>query len=177
MGREAHLARRFFGALSPAAPKPADIVWVETVLNAREYAVWNRMPKHDRRHSIAVARRVEAALAGTEHADDPRWLEAALLHDVGKLDADLGVFGRVAATLAGAVAGHGMADAWSERRGITRRFGLYLRHPELGASRIRMCEGSREAAVWAEAHQDLDRYDQTGIPPDVLDALAAADDD
>ena len=177
MGREAHLARRFLGALSPARPGSADVAWVGTVLNDRELAVWNRLPRHDRRHSIAVARRVEATLAGTAYAGDPRWLEAALLHDVGKLDSGLGVFGRVAATVAGAAAGHGMADAWSEKRGITRRFGLYLRHPELGASRIRMCEGSREAAVWAESHQDPDRYGQTGIPSVVVDALATADDD
>ncbi|MFA5882318.1 MAG: hypothetical protein WDA60_00525 [Acidimicrobiia bacterium] len=177
MGREAHLAHRFFGALSPARPRTEDVAWVASALNDHELTVWNRMPRHDRRHSIAVARRVEATLAGTAYAGDPRWLEAALLHDVGKLDSGLGVFGRVAATLAGAAAGHGMADAWSEKRGITRRFGLYLRHPELGASRIRICEGSREAAMWAEAHQDPDRYDRTGIPPVVVDALAAADDD
>jgi hypothetical protein len=177
VGREVHLARRFLGALSPAAPKPDDVAWVASVLNSRELRVWDRLPRHDRRHSIAVARRVEATLADTEHAGDPRWLEAALLHDVGKLDAHLGVFGRVAATLAGAVAGHDMADAWSGKQGITRRFGLYLRHPELGATRIRLCEGSREAAVWAEAHQDPDRYDRTGIPRVVIDALVAADDD
>jgi hypothetical protein len=153
------------------------VAWVAAVLNDRELAVWRRLPMHDRRHSIAVARRVEAALAGTAYADDPRWIEAALLHDVGKLDAGLGVLGRVAATLAGAAAGHDMADAWSQKRGITRRFGLYLRHPELGESRIRMCDGSREAAVWAEAHQDPDRYDRTGLPRAVVDALAAADDD
>lgn len=177
MGRQTHLARRFFGALSPVPPRAEDVAWVATVLNERELGVWRRLPRHDRRHSIAVARRVEAALAGTAYADDPRWIEAALLHDVGKLDAGLGVLGRVAATLAGAAAGHDMADAWSEKRGITRRFGLYLRHPELGGSRIRMCDGTREAAVWAEAHQDPDRYDRTDIPRAVVDVLAAADDD
>jgi hypothetical protein len=103
---------------------------------------------------IRVARDVEAELANTKYAGDPRWEEAALLHDVGKLDSGLGVFGRVLATLAGAAAGHDMAEPWSQKRGITRKFGLYLRHPELGASRIRMCDGSREAALWAEAHQD-----------------------
>lgn len=177
MGRETHLVRRFLGALSPAPPPAADAEWVAGVLNEREFAVWSRLPNHDRRHSVAVARRVQVALAGTEYADDPRWLEAALLHDVGKLDAGLGVLGRVAATLAGAAAGHEMADAWSEQRGITRKFGLYLRHPELGATRIRMCDGSPEAARWAEHHQDPSRYDQTGLPPVVVAALAAADDD
>jgi hypothetical protein len=177
MARQTHLVRRFFGALWPAAPKAADTAWVATVLNEREFAVWKRMPNHDRRHSIRVARDAEAMLAGTQYAGDTRWVEAALLHDIGKLDAGLGVFARVAATLAGAAAGHEMADAWSEKKGITRRFGLYLRHPELGASRIRMCEGSNEAALWAEAHQDPDLWATTGLPETVITALSTADDD
>ena len=174
MARPVHLVTRFFGSLRPGGPRSADREWAEAQLLPAELELWRRMSGPDRRHSAGVARRVERALG--EKATRPV-LAAALLHDVGKLDARLGVFGRVAATVAGATAGHGMADAWSEKRGMTRRFGLYLRHPELGASRIRMCEGSREAAVWAEAHQDPDRYAQTGIPPIVVDALAAADDD
>jgi hypothetical protein len=177
VARQTHLVRRFFGALWPAAPKASDTAWVATVLNEREFEVWKRMPNHDRRHSIRVARDVEVMLAGTQYAGDARWLEAALLHDVGKLDARLGVFARVAATLAGAAAGHEMADAWSEKKGITRRFGLYLRHPELGASRIRMCDGSKEAALWAEAHQDPNLWATTGLPDTVITALATADDD
>jgi hypothetical protein len=177
VARQTHLVRRFFGALWPAKPDPTDVVWVATMLNERELEVWARLPNHDRRHSIRVAHDVEAMLANTEYAGDPRWAEAALLHDIGKLDSGLGVFGRVLATLAGAAAGHDMAEAWSQKRGVTRRFGLYLRHPELGASRIRMCDGSREAALWAEAHQDPDLWPTTGFPLVVVDALAAADDD
>jgi len=177
MARQTHLARRFFGALWPGRPDATDVAWVATVLNEQELAVWSRMPNHDRRHSIHVARDVESMLANTEYAGDDRWAEAALLHDVGKLDSGLGVFGRVLATLAGAAAGHDMAEPWSHQRGITRRFGLYLRHPELGASRIRMCNGTREAALWAETHQDPDRWSTTGFPQVVIDALVAADDD
>jgi hypothetical protein len=177
MARQNHLARRFFGALWPGRPDPSDVAWVATVLNERELAVWQRMPNHDRRHSIRVARDVESMLANTEYTDDPRWTEAALLHDIGKLDSGLGVFGRVLATLAGAAAGHDMAEPWSNKRGVTRRFGLYLRHPELGATRIRMCDGSREAALWAEAHQDPDLWSTTGFPRVVIDALVTADDD
>jgi hypothetical protein len=40
-----------------------------------------------------------------------------------------------------------------------------------------MCDGSREAALWAEAHQDPDLWPTTGLPERVIDALAAADDD
>jgi predicted HD phosphohydrolase len=142
-----------------------------------EYALWSRLPNHDRRHSIVVARRVQRTLAGTPHADDDQWLAAALLHDVGKLDARLGVFARVGATVAGAAAGHDMADLWSEKRGITRRVGLYLRHPELGAQQIRFAGGHDSAARWAAAHHDPSTWDATGIPGPVVDALHAADDD
>jgi len=135
------------------------------------------MPNHDRRHSVAVARRVEASLRGTPEAGDDRWLAAALLHDVGKLDAGLGVVARVGATLAGAAAGHDAADAWSGGRGLTRRVGLYLRHPELGETRIRLVGGRDEAARWAGAHHRPDPVAASGLPPMVADALAAADDD
>ncbi|MFM8305341.1 MAG: hypothetical protein ACKOA9_13775 [Actinomycetota bacterium] len=172
-----HLVRRFFGALSPAPPRPADVAWVAGVLNECELAAWRHLPAHDRRHSVRVGRAVEAALAGTAHAGDPCFVEAALLHDVGKLDSGLGVLGRVAATVAGAVAGWDRAEPWSRGRGITRRFGLYLRHPDLGAVRIRECGGSAEAAAWAACHQDPARHCEAGLPAPVVDALAAADDD
>lgn len=175
--RPVHLARRFCGALWPARPAVADEVWVAGVLNDAELDLWRRLPRHDRRHSIQVARAVEVALADTGDAGDPRWIEAALLHDVGKLDAGLGVPGRVVATLAGAAFGPDRARPWSQASGITRRVGLYLRHPELGADHIRACAGSDEAAVWAECHQDRARHDHCGLPPAVVAALAEADDD
>jgi len=175
--RALHLARRFVGALRPGGPSAADAAWVESVLTPEEHALWRRMPGHDRRHSVRVARRVETELAGTDEAGDPRWLAAALLHDVGKLDAELSVPGRVVATLAGGAAGHEWAEPWSDKRGFTRRVGLYLRHPELGATRIRVVGGREEAARWAAAHHEPSAWAETGLPPPVVDALVAADDD
>jgi hypothetical protein len=177
MTRALHLTRRFFAALWPGRVAASDDTWVRTFLNPAEYEVWARMANHDRRHSIVVARSVQLALAGTEYAEQPQWLEAAVLHDVGKLDSRLGIFGRVGATLAGSAAGHDMADAWSAKRGITRRVGLYLRHGELGATRIRIVGGSEPAARWAAAHHDRDTWGATGIPAPVVEALHAADDD
>jgi hypothetical protein len=175
--RVAHLARRFFGALRPGGPAPRDVEWVHGILDDPEFTLWSQLPAHDRRHSVGVARRVDTALADTTEAGDPRWLAAALLHDVGKLDANLGVFARVGATVAGGLAGHEYAAVWSTRRGITRRVGLYLRHPELGATRLRVVGGREEAARWAEAHHEPDRRADTGIPAPVIAALLAADDD
>jgi predicted HD phosphohydrolase len=172
-----HLTMRFFGALSPAAPRPADVKWAETILSPAIYAQWKLQPRHDQRHTVRVARRVKARLAGTPDADDSRWLAAALLHDIGKLDARLGVYGRVVATVSDAATGGALADAWSEKRGFTRRVGLYLRHPEIGADRIRLAGGPEEAAQWAAAHHDPERWDDLDVPPRVVEALAAADRD
>jgi hypothetical protein len=175
--RARHLTRRFFGAIRPGGPRPSDAAWAESILTAPERDLWTRMPTHDRRHSIGVARRVEHALDGTPEGGDPRWVTAALLHDVGKLDANLGVLGRVGATLAGAAAGHDMADAWSAKRGITRRFGLYLRHAELGETRLRVIGAREEAAAWAGAHHDQSTWDALAFPAVVVTALDEADDD
>jgi len=175
--RAAHLARRFFGSLRPGPPRAADVAWARRLLAPGAFALWNRMPNPDRRHSVVVARRVERALAGTPYAGDARWLAAALLHDVGKLDSGLRTYGRVVATLAAGVAGRETAEAWSTRRGFTRRVGLYVSHPRLGADMIRVAGGPEEAAVWAAAHHTPDTWDATGIPREVVDALESADDD
>ena len=172
-----HLTGRFFGSLSRRPPSATDLAWVESVLGPSADALWRRQPTYDQRHSLAVARGVQDALAGTEYADDTRWVACALLHDIGKLDARLGVYGRVVATVAGAAAGHDMADAWSEKTGITRRVGLYLRHPELGADRIRIAGGPEEAARWAAAHHTSPWPDDLGIPQPVAVALDACDND
>lgn len=173
----AHLARRFFGALRPGPPPRAELEWIAGVLSPSELALWNRLPNHDRRHSAAVARRVETMLGGSACAADHRWLAAALLHDVGKLDSGFGVPGRVVATVAAAVAGRERARQWIARQGFRRRIGLYVEHPRLGADMIRVAGGTEEAAIWAGAHHTPDTWTSLPIPRAVVDALVAADDD
>ena len=92
MTRALHLGRRFVRALWPGGPRERDVAWVAGILEPAELGLWRSLPNHDRRYTIRVAKLVEARLAGTEYAGEPRWLAAALLHDVGKLDA--GTYGR-----------------------------------------------------------------------------------
>ncbi len=171
-----HLAGRFFGALRPGGPSPADRAWVESVLEPAEFALWARQPGYDQRHSAGVARQVEAALAGGPHAGDTRWLACALLHDIGKVAAGLGIPARVLATLFGQATDGALAD-WEEQRGLRRRMALYLRHSELGEDMIQLAGGRAEVAHWAGAHHDEARLDPNLLPAPVVKALVAADND
>jgi hypothetical protein len=170
-----HLARRFARALGPGAPRADDVAWVEGILEPNELALWRELPKHDRRYTIRVARLVEARLVGTDYAEQPQWLAAALLHDVGKLDARLGVAGRSVATVMGAVSSLARVDRWAHTRGFRRRVAWYLHHDERGAERIRAAGGRDEAARWARAHHHRDLWPASGVPIPVAEALEAAD--
>lgn len=139
-----------------------------------ELELWRRLACHDRRHAIGVARRLERLLVGTSHAGDPRWLAAALLHDVGKLEARLGVLGRVAATLLIRGFGEGGVAGWRPGSGWRSKVSLYLAHGEIGAAMIRAAGGREEAARWAEAHHHPERVPMD-LPPEVTRALAASD--
>ena len=102
-------------------------------------------------------------------------LAAALLHDVGKTVAGLRTYGRVVATLAAAIAGHDSAKDWSRSRGFTRRVGLYLLHPDLGADLLTMAGSDPLTVAWAREHH----HPETDWTLDITiaRALKDADDD
>ena len=156
----------------PAGPSADNEQWVQSVLSDDELKLWRRMSRVDRRHAVGVARRAERQLG---HEATKPVLAAALLHDVGKVTAGLGTYGRVVATVAGAAAGRSMAGAWTEGKGFTRRVGLYLRHPDLGADMLALAGSNPLTVAWAREHH-LPEEDWT-LPPDVARALKAADDD
>ena len=110
----AHLGRRFVTSLSSAPPTAADTTWAGEHLTPAERDLWDRMPAPDRRHSIEVARRFVARRPAATTAE----VAGALLHDVGKIEAGLGTFGRVAATIIGP---------------RTARFRRYHDHEAIGA--------------------------------------------
>lgn len=173
--RPAHLAARFFASLAPLPVRAADREWVATVLRPEELDLWSRLSLADRRESVAVARRTETALRGTKYAGDPRWLAAALLHDVGKLDARFGPLRRTVATALAALFGTRTVEGWVDKSGFVRRCALYTFHDQLGGDRVRIAGGRAEVALWAEAHHRPALWDATGLPVTVLVALAVAD--
>ncbi|HET9731861.1 MAG TPA: HD domain-containing protein [Acidimicrobiales bacterium] len=167
----AHLASRFFVSLWPAGPSRTDTAWAHATLTRSEADLWDRMSAPDRRHSVAVARRVAGAIG----ARDPTVLSAALLHDVGKVASGLGTFARAAVTVAGLATGRRRAAAWAASRGWRRRAGLYLRHPEEGSAMLEEAGSAPLVVRWAaEHHMPPERWT---VARELAVALKAADDD
>jgi hypothetical protein len=163
-----HLARRFVGSLDPGGPGAAEEQWAASLCLPSEVALWAAMSGPDRRHAAGVARRVEAALGGDGPAGRAV-LAAALLHDVGKIEARLGPFGRVGATLVAMVAGRERAAGWPGR------IGRYLSHDRSGSRLLERAGSDPLTATWAGEHH---------LPPErwtlsrpIAEALHAADDD
>ena len=109
-----HLAARFFWSLRRHEPDPAEEAWAESNLLPGEIELWRRMPDLDRVHSAKVARRFAAARPDASRAE----IAGALLHDVGKIESNLGTWERVAASIVGS---------------RTERFRAYHDHEHLGA--------------------------------------------
>jgi hypothetical protein len=172
VARGRHLARRFFGSLRPGGPSHDDVAWVTSLLGERELQLWQRMYGPDRRHSVQVARDVERELG-----DDatPPVLKAALLHDVGKLDARLRTFSRVVATLTIRLAGRDEVISWQRSRGLHRRIALYARHPDLGADMLTLAGSDPLTIAWTREHH-LPR-DEWTVPAPIATVLDACDND
>lgn len=161
-----HLVLRFVTSLDPRGPSPEVEAWVRAHLLAGEVQLWERMSGPDRRHSAGVARATVHILG--ERADRPV-VAAALLHDVGKVEAALGTFRRVAATILGMVLGRRRIERWDGR------VGRYLRHDRLGADLLEQAASDPLTVAWArEHHLPPERWT---LDRDIADALKAADDD
>jgi hypothetical protein len=168
----AHLVKRFLGTLRPGGPNAADREFADAALLPEERRLWVRMTSYDRRHAVGVAREVQRALG---HEATRPVVAAALLHDVGKVEARLGRYGRVVATLAAAATRRRYVDTWIASRGFTRRVGLYLRHPKLGGDLLALAGSDPLTVAWAREHHSPPV--EWSLPPHVATALKTADDD
>jgi hypothetical protein len=167
-----HLARRFVGSLRPGGPSAASETWAREQLLPSEVELWRRMSGADRRHAIAVAHEVQRALG---HEATRPVMAAALLHDVGKTDSRLHVYGRVVATMCGMMVSRDTAKEWTKSSGFTRRVGLYLLHPELGGDQLAMAGSDPLTETWAREHHKPP--DQWTLDPHLAGALKEADGD
>ena len=131
------------------------------MLGPGELELWGRMSGPDRRHAVGVARTVGSA--------DRAVTAAALLHDVGKVDAGLGTFGRSFVTAWALVVGRARVASG------TGRAGRYVRHDVIGAELLARAGADPLTVAWArEHHLPPDRWT---VPAAIGAALKAADGD
>lgn len=170
--RPIHWAGRLLDSLVPRSVSEADRAWALGWLTPAEAKLLVRMSSFDLRHAIGVARRTEPGLGAVEEGRRGAVMAAALLHDVGKVEAGLGSYGRVVATLCGVFAGE-LAEAWQQRSGFTRRVGLYLRYGEIGSDLLRISGSDPWVIAWSREHHLA--ADSWSLPVEVGNLLVAAD--
>ncbi len=138
-----HLAARFVDYLTAKPLEPGERQWVSGWLEASTMELWERQSRADQRHALGVAQVVAESTSRREVVG------AALVHDVGKVASNLGVFGRVGATLAVQVFGYERVAKQTK----FRRWNQYLHHPEIGATLLEAHGAVPELVVWAREHQ------------------------
>jgi hypothetical protein len=97
MRRALHLGKRFLGSLDPRPLSADEAAEIRQVLLASEWALFQRFNTADQRHAMQVLQRFDSLVA-TAPIEARR---AAVLHDIGKIESDLGLLGRVLATIVG----------------------------------------------------------------------------
>jgi putative nucleotidyltransferase with HDIG domain len=152
-----HLAARFFDVLRSRALTPDEQARVDGWLREDERSLFWGQQAADQRHAYEAAR---SCLA--EQPDRPDLVRAALLHDVGKRHARLGVVGRVTASLLRLA-----------RMPAPGRLGAYLDHGRLGAEEL--AAGGAEPIVVRFARHHHEAEPPAGVAPEDWVVLRRAD--
>lgn len=138
---------QFFGAVF-AHSSAEDDAFATRWLPPRALRLFRRQSAYERRHSVALARRLLERQPPVEQA----LIETALLHDIGKMEARLTPWDRTVFVL---------LSAWPSRplrrlrqpRSRSPLYALWVlqRHPQLGAERLHGLDLS-ERTRWLIAH-------------------------
>jgi len=155
-GSPAHLVRRFFDVATARPLSGSERSQIERWLPTTLREIFLAQPEVDQRHGYEAALSVVAA--GFDEGD---MVTAALMHDVGKRHAGLGLIGRSIASVL-IVAGTGLPP----------RFATYRDHGLIAARELGEL-GAPSLAVDFALHHHGER--PSTITPDLWDVLVAAD--
>ena len=156
-GTPGHLIRRFIDVATSAPLAPQERNAIERVLTPELAEIFFEQPPHDQRHGLHASL-VIRSLQVNAHRD---LVIAALLHDVGKRHARLGLVGRSVASIF-IMLGISLPD----------RFARYRDHGEIAAVELEE-RGAPPLAVKFARHHHGERPDS--IPAQEWDLLQLAD--
>lgn len=150
--------------------RPVDYATAQAILSPPLVALFMQMRRSEQQHSLHVL----ASLRQMGH-HHPDLLVAALLHDVGKSRARIGLVGRTLAVLARTFT-PSLARRWAagEERGWRRPFVVAERHPAWGAEMLAEAGAPPLAVTLVRRHQEWVNDPQTEEER-LLAALQAAD--
>ena len=133
-----HLAARFFSVLGAGPLTDDERRRVAALLRPAEVAPFLAQQDMDQRHALEAATRVADLFP--DRTDLQR---AALLHDIGKRHARLGVLGRVIASVAAKLG-----------LGVRGRFRAYLEHGPAAAAELTELGAEPVVVAFARHHHD-----------------------
>jgi len=138
--------KQFFWSLDTRIGKE-DMEYVERNLEEKEYELFSRLSKQEQKHSIKVARDVEAECS-REGTCAGEMIKVALLHDIGKLKGRLNSIDKSILVIADKVS-----------KGRIRSLGLkkvdvYFNHGLMGSELLRDCGLSEKALFLIENHHN-----------------------
>jgi hypothetical protein len=154
-GTLGHLTSRFFEVLTAHPLEPAEIEEVRSSLTPGQAWVFFSQPVPDQRHGY------QAAQVARDGGLGSIGVAAALLHDIGKRHARLGLLGRTLASL-----------AIKTGLPLPRRWRLYRDHGRTGSSELEAL-GSAPLIVEFALHHHGRR--PSSIPAETWDILQLAD--
>lgn len=147
-----HLVRRFFGFVTATPLSPTEQAAIHSELPGRLAGLFFAQRSEDQRHALEVYSRA---------SNDPALCHAALLHDIGKTDSDLGAIGRALATI------------WSGTSlPVWGRWRTYIDHGRVGADVLEAFGADSLAVAFTRHHPDSA---PSGVDPVAWDRLTAAD--
>jgi hypothetical protein len=135
-GRPLHLVKRFMGSLGARRPSPEDQALIAGILGNGEARLFWAQPVIDQAHALDTARAVL-------DRGRPDLAAAALLHDVGKRHASLGVVGRSIASALSLI-----------RLPVRGRYARYLDHAEAGARDLARAGSAPLVVEFARSHHE-----------------------
>jgi hypothetical protein len=154
--RLAHLARRFFQVMAARPLAPAEQAEAADLLRPEETALFWSMAVADQRHAFDCARWVADRAPGRKDL-----IRAALLHDVGKRHAPLGLWRR---SLVSGLELVGLP--------VPRRHAAYLAHGPVGARELESAGAEEVVVVFARDHH---QPAPPGVDPSDWAVLSEAD--